>query len=120
MGLGVDDDDCACPSRIFAFFDFNLDAEPNNPAGSLSTDEPDPESDYDSDSIREDSTLRLMGRLLGVVGCTLDNLEGGCCLSLPFVDDTLGRSDVDVDPFLYPDPDEVDVEADVEGRDAPD
>jgi len=119
MGLGVDDDDCACPLRSFAFFEFNLDAEPNNPAGSLSTDDPDPESDSDSDSIRDDSAFRLMGRLLGVDGCILDNLEGGCCLSLPFTDEILERSDVEPDPFLYPEADDVDVKVDAEGRDAP-
>lgn len=119
MGLGLDDDDWACPLRIFAFFDFSLDAEPNNPAGLLSTDEPDPESDSDSDSIRDDSAFRLIGRLLGVEGWIFDTRDGGCCFSFPFTDETLERSDVEIDPFLYPDPDEVDVDVEVEGRDAP-
>jgi hypothetical protein len=104
IGLGVEDPDC--PFRIFAFF-FNFDIEPNNPSGSLSSEDPEPDSDSDSDSIRADSTFRLIGRLLGVLvdACGFDGLEGGCCFSLPFTEEplTLGRSDVELEPFLYTD-----------------
>jgi hypothetical protein len=103
MGTGLGVEDADCPLRIFAFF---FVADPNSPSGSLSSEDPDPESDSDSDSIRADSTFRLIGRLLGVLvdACGFDGLERGCCFSLPFTDAlTLGRSDVELEPFLYPD-----------------